>query len=362
MFDKKVLVTGGSGLLGRAVLAESRVSHILGFCRRTTLEPHMVPPGVQLTCIRGDLREEHLGLDDAAYARLAEEVEVILHLGAVTSFNVKSAQIEATNRAGTERMVELARRSGARMVYVSTAYVDEGSSALAEPSIYEQTKRDAEALVRTLPDWVIVRPSIIIGDSRTGRVAAYQGFHHIVGCMVDGTLPVLASTPGRLGDFVAQNWVADAVWGAALHEKNLGTLWVTAGADALPIEQIREIAVRVGREYGFNPPTPRLVPYDTVERLFLPVFMKNLPIRLQHQFRADLKLARYMNQLVPLPSSEPLLRAELGLPRREPEELILERNLQRWAEDRASGALKGRTLAVAPRGARTTDYSIGGEK
>jgi nucleoside-diphosphate-sugar epimerase len=349
MDNKRVLVTGGTGLLGRAVLAEPRASRIIALCHKAALPSDAVPSGVELTCIRGDLCAEHLGLDDAAYARLAGEVDVILHLGAVTSFNITSEQMRATNAAGTARIVELARRSGARLVYVSTAYVGDESSALAAPSVYEKTKLEAEALVQELPDWAIVRPSIIIGDSRTGRTAVYQGFHHVVGCMADGTLPVLASTPGRLGDFVAQDWVAGAVWAAAVHEKDLGILWVTAGPDALPVEQILDVAVRVGREFGFDPPTPRIVPYETVERLFIPVFLKNLPPRLARQFRADLKLARYMNQLDPLPSSEPFLRAELGLPPREPEVVVLERNMRHWARDRASGNLRGRTLATGSR-------------
>jgi thioester reductase-like protein len=346
--NKRVFVTGGTGLLGRAVLSEPRASQIVALCHRTMLVPGAVPPGVELTCIQGDLCSEQLGLDDETYARLAGDVDVILHLAAVTRFTVKSEKIHQTNTLGTKRIVELARRTGARLVYVSTAYVEDGSSALAAPSVYEQSKREAEALVRELPNATIVRPSIIIGDSRTGRVAAYQGFHHIVGCMVDGTLPALASTPGRLGDFVAQDWVSDAVWAAALHQKSLGTLWVTSGPKAMAVEQIRDVAVLVGRQLGFDPPTPRIVPYETFERLIIPVFLKSLPSRLQRQFLADLKLSRYMNQIEPLPSSEELLCSELGLAPREPQQVVLERNMHQWALDLHEGNVRSRNGMAPP--------------
>ena len=189
---------------------------------------------------------------------------------------------------------------------------------------------------------MIVRPSIIVGDSSTGRVAAYQGLHDVVGSMVDRSLPVLPATPGMLCDFVAQDWVTGAIWGAAFHPRPAQEIWVTSGTRALSVEACVAVAVRIGNEHGFQGAAPRIVPYDTLQRLFIPVFLESLPSHLKRRFQANLKLARYMNQKAALPSSEAYLRNAFGLPERETTETVLVRNMERWCADRSMPRLRSR--------------------
>jgi nucleoside-diphosphate-sugar epimerase len=352
--SKKILVTGATGLLGKAMLASPPLPvqerGVVALCHRSRLESGSVHPELKLEWVAGDLRAERMGVDSVSYQKLCTDVDLIVHMAAVTKFTTDNDLIHDTNTAGTRHVVQLARHSGARLVYVSTAFVWDQASELAPASGYEASKRAAEQLVSTLPDVTIVRPSIIVGDSKTGVAAAYQGLHHVAGSLMDGTLPVLPSIAGRLCDFVAQDWVADAVWGAALHPTNLGELWVTAGKTALRVEEIARLAVQLGQRLGYRPAPIKLVPYETVERLFFPVFLSSLPPRLRRQFRADLKLARYMNQVEPLPSSEAVLQRELGLPKREDLALVLERNLLRWAEDQ-----RARAIPTTHRGTRRSE-------
>jgi hypothetical protein len=55
-----------------------------------------------------------------------------------------------------------------------------------------------------------------------------------------------------------------------------------------------------------------------------------------------------MNQIAPLPSSDPMLESELGLPPREPQEVVLERNMCHWALDLQKGNVRPRNKIVAP--------------
>ena len=107
-------------------------------------------------------------------------VEQIVHCaGSVDYFN--AAVLHESNIVLTAKLLELAKRHAmSRFVFLSTAFssgysdrpvreelhADTGT----DPTEYTRTKRDAEALVATsgLP-YLIVRPSVVIGDSRDGR-------------------------------------------------------------------------------------------------------------------------------------------------------------------------------------------------
>ena len=333
---KTVFLTGGSGLLGTALLESIRAKNVIALYNRSPVK------GARVETLQGDLCKPLLGLSERNFESLAGRIDIIIHSASVTRFGVSDARIFETNVKGTGEIVRLARQAKARLVYISTAFVLSAASDLAPISMYEESKRQAEALVRTLDDdFVIVRPSIIIGDSRTGQVSVYQGLHDVMGSMIDRSLPVLPTTPGMLCDFVAQDWVADAIWAAAHHPKPLQELWITSGSQAMSIEAIVAIAVRLGSDHGFEGAPPRIVPYETLQRLFIPVFLESLPNRMKRRFQANLKMARYMNQRAVLPSSEAYLQTAFGLPPRESPETVLVRNMEQWC-------LHRRTLGGCP--------------
>jgi UDP-N-acetylglucosamine:LPS N-acetylglucosamine transferase/nucleoside-diphosphate-sugar epimerase len=99
----------------------------------------------------------------------------------------------ATNLGGMKRVLDLCRRSGATLFHVSTAYVcgtrggtvreDELLCGQAFRNAYESSKAQAEALVQeylqTNPG-AVFRPSIVMGDTRTGVTMTFQGFYKVV--------------------------------------------------------------------------------------------------------------------------------------------------------------------------------------
>jgi len=99
----------------------------------------------------------------------------------------------ATNVGGTRRVLELCQRTGATLFHVSTAYVagaragrvTESDLLCGQPfrNSYESSKAEAEVLVReAMPRQpaVVFRPSIVIGDTRTGVSLTFQGFYKVL--------------------------------------------------------------------------------------------------------------------------------------------------------------------------------------
>lgn len=143
-----------------------------------------------------DLLKPGLGLEPARYAELCNRPRRIVHLASDTRF-ARAHEIESleTNVLSLNEVIEFAKSSRAPFFhYVSTAYVAglSGSRCLEEPvqredfaNIYEATKARAEAEVATrcgalgVP-FSILRPSIVYGDSASGRSNSFTALYHHV--------------------------------------------------------------------------------------------------------------------------------------------------------------------------------------
>jgi nucleoside-diphosphate-sugar epimerase len=321
-----VLVTGGSGVVGSAVLASLAGYSVVALARRR------VPSGTART-VRGDVCQPRLGLDATTYEALCGSVSTVVHLAATTNVGRGRVDHHAVNAGGTAEIARFAAAAGARLIYMSTAYVHEGISGVAAVSRYEQSKRAGEAVVRAagVPT-VVVRPSIVAGDSRTGEISAQQGLHLAVTGVVRGAMPVVPAHPDAMVDFVPQDYLAGVVRRLVdlRSDRWPSEVWVTQGTDAMRVGDMVETANRFARRLGLTHQPARCMPYETVERLFLPVFLSALPQRTQSEFRRMLQLARYMNAERPLPPAAATC-APLGLgPLPEPGPL-LELNLRWWA-------------------------------
>ncbi|HAX78173.1 MAG TPA: hypothetical protein DCY88_20720, partial [Cyanobacteria bacterium UBA11372] len=137
--------------------------------------------------ILGNLSQPKLGLSAEKFDKLAREIDVIYHNGAVLNFVYPYSALKPTNVLGTQEILRLACKFKVKPLhYVSTDAVFDSSGYYdrevteSEPIIhtegidlgYTQTKWVAEKLVtiartRGLPV-SIYRPPLIAGDSRTG--------------------------------------------------------------------------------------------------------------------------------------------------------------------------------------------------
>ena len=137
--------------------------------------------------VAGDLSAPLLGVDAATRDALRGNVDHFFHLAAVYDMTAGDEENTVGNVEGTQHAVELAEdlRAGvfhhASSIAVAGAYeghftedmFDEGQPL---PSAYHRTKYEAEAIVRRSPGvWRVYRPSIVVGDSRSGEMDKIDG-------------------------------------------------------------------------------------------------------------------------------------------------------------------------------------------
>ena len=231
-----------------------------------------------------------LGLAEQAYVELAAKVDAVIHCAAVTDFNRTDGSLEATNIAGTEHVAAFAAAANAVLYHVSTAFVhttadgDRGRTAIG----YAASKSAAEQVVRSsgVPH-VILRPSVVIGDSVTGEIAAFQGLHQVVAGMFAGIVPMIPFDPAWPIDFVPADVVADAIACVVENRVSEGEFWISAGDKALSLDEGVAVAVEFARGLGVSIDMPRFVPPDMFDRLIGPVFLDALPGKIRRNVAAD---------------------------------------------------------------------------
>jgi thioester reductase-like protein len=321
---RTVLLTGASGVVGRALLQRLRDLNVVCLVHRSPVSG----PGV--TTVQGDISEPMFGLARQAYEALAAEVDAVIHCAAITEFYRTDGSLEATNIAGTGHVAAFVAAANAVLYHVSTAFVhttvdgDRGRTAIG----YAASKSAGEQLVRSsgVPH-VILRPSVVIGDSGTGEIAAFQGLHRIAAGMFAGIVPMIPFEPSWPIDFVPADIVADAIACVVQNQVSQGEFWVTAGEKALRLDEAVVVAVEVGWELGVRVDVPRFVPPEMFDRLIGPVFLDALPDRIRRNvlrmlefFTTYLQSGQYkpssLDQLValgarPLPDQRESLRNTL---------------------------------------------------
>ena len=273
---RTVLLTGGSGVVGRALLRRLGDFDVVCLVHRTPVS------GPNVTAVPGDIAKPMFGLAEQAYAELVARVDAIIHCAAITGFNRTDGSLEATNIEGTEHVTAFAAAAAAKPVlyHVSTAFVhttaagDRGRTAIG----YASSKSAAEQVVRSsgLPH-VILRPSVVIGDSGTGEIAAFQGLHQVVAGLFAGIVPMIPFGPDWPIDFVPADVVADSIACLVENRVSEGEFWISAGEAALSLDEGVAVVVEFARGLGVHIDMPRFVPPEMFDRLIGPVFLDALP-------------------------------------------------------------------------------------
>jgi nucleoside-diphosphate-sugar epimerase len=276
---RTVLLTGGSGVVGRALLRRLDDFDVVCLVHRTPVS------GPNVTAVPGDITKPMFGLAEQAYAELAARVDAVIHCAAVTGFSRTDGSLETTNVTGTEHVAAFTAATAKAVLYhVSTAFVhttvdgDRGRTAIG----YAASKAAAEQVVRSsgVPH-VILRPSVVIGDSVTGEIAAFQGLHQVVAGLFAGMVPMIPFGSGWPIDFVPADVVADSIACVAENRVSEGEFWISAGEAALSLEEGVAVVVEFARGLGVHIDMPRFVPPEMFDRLIGPVFLDALPGRIR---------------------------------------------------------------------------------
>lgn len=288
-----ILLTGASGVIGQDLAPRLPQERLI-------LARHRARLGAPVRQVAIDIRAPDLGLTALNYAALAAEIDTIIHCAAITDMSGDVPDLSATNIAGVQHMVDFAQAAGAKLHFVSTAYCSE-TYGPASPvmSDYVASKRAAEAVVRGSGlDWTIIRPSIIAGHSETGAIASFQGFHLFIATVLKGRLPIIPVARQTACDFVAVDWVAEAIARIVADPEWGRTYWLTAGDAAITIEEMMNTGRPFAEARGRDLDAVELMTPDAVEADILP----GLRPRLQERLLILVNLAKVMARRTHFPT------------------------------------------------------------
>lgn len=282
----RILITGATGFLGShfavallrdghrvAVLARaakglSARDRILRLARWFGLDDEAAG---RIEIVEGDILDPGLAESGLAWTAAHGPFDEIVHCASCTSFaERKRAEVEAANIDGLRAILDLAVRGGCAVFHhISTAYVagrrtgsclEDWVEAGPFTNVYEETKARGEIMARDVCGREgirlnVYRPTIVYGDSRTGRTLRFNALYY----------PVKAAVSIR------DIYQDDLARGNGEKAAEVGIRLTESGRLFVPIR----IETRPGA--GIN-----LVPVDHCVRAFLAIFADGLEGGIYH--------------------------------------------------------------------------------
>jgi thioester reductase-like protein len=219
--------------------------------------------------LEGDTEAPQLGLSGEQWQHAAHEVTHLVHAAALVKMTLPLEVAQRAAVSAVENVLALAWQARGhrlkKVELVSTVGVGgRQSQALAETwlehprdfhNTYEAAKAEAEVVARRaleagLP-LTVVRPSMVVGDSRSGKVRARQIFSYLceflTGTRVHGLFPPLQQA--RL-DTVPVDWVCALLLQSSRTPAWVGRVLHACSADAsVSLIELRERVQRIARAH-----------------------------------------------------------------------------------------------------------------
>ena len=280
---KNIFITGATGFVGRNLIAqilntnpETNLTLLVRGNSQSDAELRMdgilntIADDIVISEARkhievvvGDVTSDHLGLSPEVYSHLAQKITDIIHSAASIEFQHPLPEARLINVGGTESILKLARQSFQtgnlqRLAYISTAYVCGNRSGIIYEhdlkcgqqfsNSYEQSKFEAEQILhhfQTQLPITIFRPSIIVGNSDTGKTSAFNVLYYPLKLLSRGVLKFIPGSPQIPLDVVPVNYVCAAICSILHSEKGIGqTFHLTSGPKKVStLGEILEMAI-----------------------------------------------------------------------------------------------------------------------
>ena len=228
--------------------------------------------------IEGDITRKNLGISDDDLATVRVETTDVFHLAAAYDLAVRKEIAFPVNVEGTKNVNEFVKSlwNLRRYNYISTCYVaGKRRGEILETELehdagfrnfYEETKYLAEMEVERMKGEfpvTILRPSVVVGDSRTGETAKYDGIYYLIKYLQKSPNLLRLVNVGNQNvrlNLVPVDFVVESIAALSRDEAATGKTVALADPDPLTTEQIFDaIAETLSGKRSVIKPPPILV-------------------------------------------------------------------------------------------------------
>ena len=316
---QKILVTGATGFVGRAL-----VDRLLA--EACTVRAAVRTLSADLPAVVDQIAVGEIG-PDTDWTRAVAAVDGVVHLAARVHMTGEESPgalplYQEVNAAGAAALASAARRAGVRrfvLMSTTTVYGDRSrarafdeSSPPAPASPYARSKLEGERLVaaalrESATQLVVLRPPLVYGPGAKGN------FARLVALVQRGLPLPLASVDNRRSLVFVGNLV-DAILRVLEHPAAAGRTYVVADGEAVSTATlIARIAAALGRGSRLLPCPPALLRYgagllgrgDEASRLLDDMTVDSSRIRAELSWTPPYGLEEALARSVAEPLSEP---------------------------------------------------------
>lgn len=238
----------------------------------------------------GDITKPQLGLAQREYQELSRKVTAIYHLAALLDLTAPWQLLQAVNIEGTRNVLDFGLscvdRAEFRGLYNISTFAVAGTATgtFYESDLdcgqefnnhYEKSKFEAEKLIAAYREEglriSIFRPSIIVGDSRTGETRSFETLYkplHFLSLGLFDQIPARGST--KLNIVPVDN-VAEAIHRIVEQNEAMNLTYHIINTQEITCEFFIKVASRF---FGFK--EPALIPTDQFDHARLKGFRRKL--------------------------------------------------------------------------------------
>lgn len=241
----------------------------------------------RIVLIEGDITHPKMGMNEGTSAGLLERALEVYHLAAVYDLGVARDLAMRVNVEGTKQVLAFARNVASlrRLHYVSTCYVSGRTlGAFRETDLkldqtfnnhYEETKYLAEVEVQRsmregLPT-TIYRPTIVVGDSRTGATQKYDGPYALIRWMLRWPgavpMPVVGDPRQTVVNLVPRDFVVDAMNALSAIDASRGRVYHLADPRPLTVDQLIQVLAEAAARRPLRIPIPERIASGALRRV-----------------------------------------------------------------------------------------------
>jgi thioester reductase-like protein len=218
----------------------------------------------RIRVVEGDITAGGLGLEEDLAAELLAGTTRCLHLAAIYDLSAPLDICDRVNVGGTGNVLDFLEscKQPVRLGYFSTVqvagdrtgriYENELQLGQGFKNHYESTKHRAEVWVRQRMDRIpttIFRPTIVVGDSRTGEIPKFDGPYfalELIRFLRSHNLPVSYVGPGKARfNLVPIDWAAKAAAHIFDQEEAVGLTCQLAEPEPLAGRELTELLCKL---------------------------------------------------------------------------------------------------------------------